>query len=164
MSKPKINPPFKSTDILFEGIAAIAVIYIIVQVIIEYPGLENEIVTHFDKAGKPDAWGNKTSFLILPIVVISLYAGLTFLNRYPHLFNYPVEITQENAHRQYQLAKSLIIFLKAGMLFIFGYIQYQTFSIAEGNSQGLGSFFIIAVMVVTFVPIIFYFACSIRNK
>jgi len=162
--KPKINPPFKTTDIIFEGIALIALIYIIAQVIIEYPALENEIVTHFDNSGNPNSWGNKESILILSLVALSLYTGLTFLNRYPHLFNYPVEITEENAHKQYQLAKSLIIFLKTGIVCIFGYIQNQTFSIAEGNSQGLGSFFIIAVMVVTFVPIIFYFVCSIRNK
>lgn len=136
----------------------------VVQIIVEYPGLEGKIATHFNASGQPDAWGSKTSMLILPIVTIVLYAGLTILNRFPHLFNYPFEITEHNAEKQYQLAKSLIIILKAGITGIFAYIQFQTINVSSGQAGGLGAMFLVLVMAITFIPIIIYFLLANKYK
>ncbi len=164
MGKPKINPPLQTIDIIIEGLAAICIIYLITQLIMEYPGLNQKVPTHFGANGMPDAWGNKSSLLVLPIVAMVLYAGLTVLNRFPHLFNYPLTITEQNAEKQYQYAKTMISALKFTTIGLFLYIQLQTINVAKEVQSGLGSFFLIVLIAGSFLPIIVYFVIAFRNK
>lgn len=164
MTKPKINPPLTTFDFIIEAIGAICLIYMIVQLIATYPGLDDRIAIHFNASGQPDGWGNKSSMLILPVVTIVMYAGLTTINQFPYLFNYPFEITEKNVVRQYQLAKSLIIVLKAGVTGLFAYIQLQTINVSSGHASGLGAIFIFLVLILTFLPIISYFVLASRSK
>ena len=164
MEKPKINPPLRRLDQLFEALSILCVIYMVAQLIFEYPGLTETVPTHFGASGSPDAWGNKTSLLILPLVGIIMYAGLTVLNFYPYIFNFPVQITEKNAEKQYQLAKSLISTLKFMVIVLFLYIQIQTINVAKELQPGLGVNFLIIALIGTFLPIIIYFILSLKNK
>ena len=164
MSKPRINPPFRSVDVIIEALAAICLIYMIIQLIVVYPDLNQKVPTHFGSSGAPDAWGDKSSMLIIPIVSIVLYVGLTLLNQYPHLFNYPIPITEENANRQYQYAKSLLTTLKFTTCGLFLYIQLQTISVAKQIQSGLGTYFLVVLLIGSFIPIVIYFVISARNK
>lgn len=164
MTKPKINPPLRFTDIIIEALAAICLAYMIVELVVVYPALSTEVPTHFGANGAPDAWGSKTSLLILPLVAIVLYAGLTVLNLYPYVFNFPVPITNENASKQYQLAKSLIIALKFTTTGLFLYIQIQTINVAKNLQFGLGTSILILVIIGSFLPIVIYLILASKNK
>ncbi len=164
MGKPKLNPPLSSVDIIIEALAAICLIYMVTQLIVEYPELDQKVPTHFGANGLPNDWGSKSSLLIFPIVAIVLYAGLTVLNRFPHLFNYPVTITEQNAEKQYQYAKTMLSFLKFTTLGLFLYIQLQSINVAKDIQLGLNTHFLIALIIVLFIPIIVYSVFAIRNK
>jgi hypothetical protein len=71
-----------------------------------------------------------------------LFAGIRALNKYPHIFNYPTEITAENALRQYTTATRLLRYLKPMVVVIFFAIAQQTISTATGTSAGLGLWFL----------------------
>jgi len=45
---------------------------------------------------------------ILPVIGLSIYVGIAFLKKHPHLFNYPNRITHENAQFQYKTAVRLV--------------------------------------------------------
>ena len=62
-----------------------------------YFELPEIIPTHYNEAGEADSYGDKLNILALPIISTLLFIGLTILNKRPHLFNYPSEITKENA-------------------------------------------------------------------
>jgi len=162
--KPKINPPLTGIDIILEAIAAISLIYMIAQLITEYPNLEDQVPTHYGLDGTPDAWGQKSSMLILPVIAIILFTGMTFLNRFPYIFNYPVEITKANASRQYQLAKSLISYLKTFIVGLFLYIQINTTNISQDIGIGLGTTIVFFVGLGTVAPIIVYLILASRQK
>ena len=164
MGKPKINPPLGTIDVLIEALAAICLVYMVAQFLIEYPGIEKSVPINFDGDGTPEAWGDKTSLLIIPAVSIFLYAGLTILNRSPHIFNYPVPITEENASKQYQLAKSLISTLKFTTTGLFLYIQLQTINVAKEVQDGLETSFLVLIVVGSFLPILIYFILASKNK
>ncbi len=136
----------------------------VAQLIVEYPNIENNVPTNFGGDGTPEAWGDKTSLLIVPAVSIFLYAGLTFLNKFPHIFNYPVPITEENASKQYQLAKSLISALKFTTTGLFLYIQLQTINVAKEVQDGLGTSFLVLIVIGSFLPIIIYFILASKSK
>lgn len=50
------------------------------------------IPIHFNASGQADRYGNKLTLLFLPVLATVIYVGFTYLNRYPHIFNYPAII------------------------------------------------------------------------
>jgi hypothetical protein len=70
-----------------------------------------------------------------------LFIGLTVLNQYPHIFNYPTKITAGNAYKQFKIATRLIRYMKLAMTFIFTLIVFGTLQNAAGKSDGLGIWF-----------------------
>ncbi len=154
----------RTIDLLFEALSAICIVYMVSELIFEYPDLADKVPIHYGANGSPDDWGSKSTLLILPLVSIIFYAGLTVINIYPHTFNFPIKITQENAVRQYELAKSLITILKFTLVGTFLYIQLQTINVAKELQSGLGVYFIVFTMLGTFLPIVIYFILAFKNK
>lgn len=79
------------------------------------------VPVHFGVSGEPDAWGPRSTVILLYVLGVVMYVALTFAERVPHTYNYPVEITEENAGRQYALGRELMAGTKAwvAVLFLF---------------------------------------------
>src|SRR5262245_11993508 len=122
--RPILDLSLSQTDRFLESIAAFGLILLIAISVIYWQALPEAVPTHFGFAGKPDAWGSRNTILILPIAGIVSYLLLTIINRYPHVFNYPVPITPENAERQYRLGQRIIRLVKAGIMLLFAYIEW----------------------------------------
>jgi len=97
--------------------------------------LTGPIPTHFDLAGRPNAYGPPQMLLVLPAVALVLYLLITVVSRNPAVFNYPVRVTPKNRPRLQELALNMIAFLKAETVILFALIQYQTIDSAR-NLQG----------------------------
>ena len=148
---------------VLEALAASAVIYGLV-LLIPYADIPDKIPSHFGASGEADAWGSKSLLLLLTGINVALYVGLTVLSRFPHKFNYPWPITEENARRQYELARMLMCVLKVATAGIFTYISHMTLETAAGNAQGLGTGFLPAILFGTFVPIAVYLLFAHRAR
>lgn len=155
-NRPRIIVKLSRTDILLEVFGIISLLLLWLIPMFYYSVLPETIPTHFDGKGNPDAYGGRLSIFEMPIIATVLFVGLTVLNRFPHVFNYPVEITKENAPRQYQMATEMIRLLNLSMVLIFGFITWQTIQTALGNAEGLGKWVIPGVMAATLIPIIRY--------
>jgi uncharacterized membrane protein len=94
-----------------------------------YPNLPETIPTHYNGAGQADGFGGKATILTLPLIATVLFGGLTFLNKFPHIFNYPTIITQHNALRQYTNATRMIRYLKLIIVVIHTYYDFRLFYI-----------------------------------
>jgi hypothetical protein len=71
------------------------------------------IPTHVGPSGGIDSYGNKWVLItLLTGFNIALYAFITFINRYPHVFNYPIMITAENALGIYRISQRMMLWLK----------------------------------------------------
>lgn len=125
-----------------EIIAGICLLILIILPIIFYPNLPDIIPIHYGADGKADGFGAKHTIFLLPVVGVLLYVGLTYLNRYPHHFNYPHRITPENKEKSYRTAQSMISALKTLITIIFTYITYITISSAGSDTASLGAFFL----------------------
>ncbi len=73
-----------------------------------YSDLPETIPTHFDGAGNVDGYGSKYTVFLLPVLSFAIVAGLVFLTRIPHRFNYLTTITPENAAFEYGKARLLL--------------------------------------------------------
>lgn len=106
-----------------------------------YAGLPDQIPTHFNLVGNPDAYGNKSMVFILPAIATFSTLLLFLLARYPHTFNYPIKITPENAPSEYQKARFLIRVLNALTALMFMKLTFDILKIAAGESQQLSAVF-----------------------
>jgi uncharacterized membrane protein len=140
------------------ALAALAAVW--GMMLYHYPRMPESIPRHFNALGQPDAWGSKSTSLILPSVGLVMYVFATVLNRYPHRFNYPGPITPQNARRQYTLARELVTAMKASFLWAFAYIVWARFQTAMGMRQGLGRWFLPTILLVTAMIVVGYFVRS----
>lgn len=104
--------------------------------------IPQKVPTHFDALGNPNSWGSKGSLLMLPIDELVLFILINVVSKFPQHFNYIVDITAENAERQYQNARTLLSCLLAEFTIIFSYLEYQSIQIAMNTSKNLNVWFL----------------------
>ena len=162
--QPKIKIPFSSMERFFETAAILGVIVGFGLLIIYWSALPDSVPRHFGLDGRPDAYGGKDILLLLPIIGLIFYLGLTVLGRFPHVLNYPWKITALNAYRQHYLARMLIVSLKAEMIWVFTYIEIIQIRTPLGRAEGLGPAFIPAMLAVFFATIGIYLYLAYRAR
>lgn len=158
----KIEPTL--SDKLLEVIGWCALVAMWALILLTYEKLPEIIPTHYNSNGIIDGYGNKSSIWILPIVASALFIGMTFLNMFPHIFNYLTTITEENALRQYAIATRMMRYVKLALVIVIGYLVSKTIYIANVAEGGLGSYFTPLMFGVIFIPIAYYLFAMIRNR
>lgn len=154
--RTKLELTLTKTDKLLEVIGWCVVLVLWMLTVYLYRELPETIPTHFDFAGRPDGFGKKINILSLPVIATVLYLGMTLLNKFPHIFNYPVKITAENALRQYTLATRLIRYLKLAVVIVFGIIALHTAGRSLGQTDVSGRWFLPTILGLIFIPLIIF--------
>ncbi len=108
-----------------------------IYTLLVFPDLPATVAVHFDLSGEADGWGSKEWLWLIPILSILIWAGLGILIRYPHLFNYPVPITDDNRERQYRLARGIVLLLNLQCVAFLAFLNLQSIEIAQRGSDGL---------------------------
>ena len=162
--QPKIKLKLTTTDKAFEVLGWLFILSIWVLTLTNYTNLPDTIPTHFNGAGQADGFGHKAMILILPVIATILYVGLTALNKFPHAFNYPTTITNDNALKQYTYATQLVRYLKLMVVLVFGGIALQTIRYVNGHTNGLGVWFLPLALALIFIPILFFVIKSYQTK
>jgi uncharacterized membrane protein len=162
--RPKITLIPTNADKLVELLGWIMLLAIWALTISQYSTLPDTIPTHFNGAGQADGFGSKATILSLPVIASLLFIGLTLLNRYPHSFNYPTAITQDNALRLYTLATRMLRYLKLVLVLVFGGIEFMTIQHATGKAAGLGAWFLPLTLVLVFLPLVYFVINSFKSN
>ena len=155
---PKVDIQMDKTDRLIDllGLIAIGILLIVPLVFIDQ--LPDQIPIHFNAKGIPDGYGGRASIFILPAIGIPLFFGLRYMRKFPHISNYPVRITKENAERQYHNNTKLLLCLNLSLALIFLYlIGIQIASVLIEGTIGFGIFTVPLILIVLFAPIIYFY-------
>jgi hypothetical protein len=80
---------------------------------------------------------------------------MTILNRFPHVFNYPKKITNQNAERQYTIATRLIRYLKFIVVLGFSIIALITSQAASDKITGLVIWFLLISTGLIYIPLFY---------
>ena len=153
-TRPKFKPQLTQNDWILEIAGWLTLLALWIVTLWYYTELPVLIPIHFDLAGNINDEGSKITIFILPLFGSIIFTGMTLLNRYPHLFNYPVKVTVENAERLYTTASRLIRYLKFATVFIFTIISFLTVQNSMGRLEGLSVWIIPLMVVMIFVPLI----------
>ncbi len=167
MAKPKIKPEPDSID-RFLDITGWALLIILWALVLgKFRQLPDKIPAHFDLSGRPDRFDSKGTIFILPLMGTVFYSVLSFLNKFPHVFNYTVRITEENARRQYLNATKMLRYTKLIIVILFTDIAMATISAASNPSMNMSKWFtpVLFTLVGLLLLIIIYFIVrSIRLR
>ncbi len=164
MNRPKLNIRLYFADWILEIIGAIFLILMIAYPLYHFNKLPEVIPSHFNAAGQPDGFSKKSILWILPTIGLFMYVGMFFLNKLPHIFNYPKEITEENAEHQYQIATKMVRTLNTLIAASFFYIIYRTVQTSLNETKGLGTYFLPAFLITIFGTLGIYLYLSLKKK
>jgi len=164
MERPKIKIPLDSYDYVIELITAIFMILLIAWPFFFFQELPDVIPRHFNAAGEPDGYSQKNIIWALPAIGLILYAGMLLLNRYPYVYNYPTEITAENADKHYRIATKLIRTLNLLIATSFFYLAFATIETAMNKQDGLSDAFLTTFLLLIFATITSYLYLALRKS
>lgn len=120
------------------SLAGLAVLFWVTYHALHGPDrLPARIPTHFDIAGNPNGWGSPSSLLLLPVVALALYLGMTVVSQFPSAFNYPMRVTAENRPRLEALTLRMIAWLKTEMICLFAWIQWAIVASARQGRMSI---------------------------
>ncbi|MGI4021861.1 MAG: DUF1648 domain-containing protein [Janthinobacterium lividum] len=162
-NRPKLKLALTPADQLVEVLGWVTLLFLWGLVFYNYNNLPQIIPTHFNASGKANGFGNKSTLFLHSIIGTFLFVGLTALNKYPHIFNYPTAITAENALKQYTNATRMMRYIKLVVLLIFSAIVWMTTSVANGKSGGLSHWFLPVSLCLVFIPTVFFLFKSFRK-
>lgn len=159
-SEPKQRPVLHlSRSPLDMGLEVVALLGVVVCCWIAFQSwdsLPETIPLHFGLSGEPNGWGSKATILILPAVAVLLEIVLTVVDRYPHTWNYPVPIKEENAKTQYQIGRSLLAWVKAELSWQLAILFWLQVQVALGKAQVFNTGIVFGMMALLFGTIAWY--------
>lgn len=164
MERPKIKIDLDISDFIIEIIGAIFIIMMIAWPLYFFNELPDIIPSHFNAAGEPDGFSQKNTIWSMPALGLFSYISMFILNKFPHIFNYPKEITEENAERQYRIATKLIRTLNVLIAAGFFYISLRTIQTALNEQNGLGTFFLPIFLLTIFGTIGVYMYQALKKN
>jgi len=156
MQKPILRIQTTPLGWLLEIVSMVGLALMFYLVLSNYASLPEVLPQHYTAAGEPDRVGSKSIIWLMPALAVVLYALITFLSRFPHVFNYPYTITASNAAAQYSNALMMVRTVKTIVIFQFLYITYMKIQIGVGTATGLGAYFLPVTIVILIGTILFF--------
>lgn len=163
-SRPNIRIRPEAIDWIIEGLALICLVVLFFLPLLDFSDLPDKIPSHFNAAGEPDAFSSARSIWILPVTGLITWILLTATGFFPRIYNYPVQITPENAEAQYRTATRLLRTIKCIVVAMFAYMVHRTILTASGEAEGMGKIFLPVSMVILFGAIILYIIKALNQK
>ncbi|HAL65100.1 MAG TPA: hypothetical protein DCP10_05995 [Bacteroidales bacterium] len=143
MTRPRINIKRTKLDYFFESISIISLALSFIIIAYYWGKYPNSVAIHYNALGQADSYGSKWLLIILPLTGLLTYIGMTYLNRFPHIFNYPVEVSERNAELLYKIGKRLISFMKMMVCLLVLYITFSQTSSMIFHRSGVNVFIIL---------------------
>lgn len=141
-------------DRIYEVVGFVAVLAGFGLVAVAYGSLPEDVPRHFGFDGEPTAYSSKGILWLLPSVGAAIYACLHWFKRRPDRFNYPMEVTAQNATALYQISFGLITRLNTITALLILFIVFGTVQSARSGDAQLNMAFVFGFVIWMFVEMI----------
>jgi uncharacterized membrane protein len=116
---------------LIEIVGIILLVLFIGFITISWGELPDKIPGHYNAEGVVNRWADKWEILILPVIAILLYGGLSVISLFPQIWNVPQTKKESNKYLVYSTMKTMLILMKIEITANFFCISY--FSVKGSN-------------------------------
>ena len=161
-ARPQLDTSWSIADRILVAAGLVVLCGFAIPFLTGWAPLPERVPLHYGVNGKVDRWGGPGAIHLLVVVAVATHAFVLVLTRFPQLFNYPVEITAENAQLQFRLARRLMFAVADVVTAIFLYIYLATWRIAAGLQQGLSPWFLPIALGAVLATIGWYLAAARR--
>lgn len=149
--QPKLQPEFKLLDKFSDSLLFLLLLGLWVYSIIIYQNIQ--------KSAAPlpeEPTMNKNLVFLMPVIA-TLICGLLYrLNRFPHLFNYPVRVTSQNALKLYGLATRMLRIVNLTIVAMFFGLQGTFYQSIIKHDPLFISFFLIGLPLLSLLIVVYY--------
>lgn len=153
--RPKIKIELSLTDRFIEAISIMLIFGMWVMAFWNFMKLPETIPVHINATGNIDGYGNKLMVFFIPVIATVTYVTLLILSRFPHVYNYPLEVTEQTAPRVYAFSVRMIRTLNLGIVVMFTVTEYMIIKMANGISERLTIWIILMFCLLTVVFLIY---------
>ncbi|MGC4377831.1 DUF1648 domain-containing protein [Fictibacillus sp. Mic-4] len=147
--RPVLSIPKTALEKVLDAISILVIIATFCYLLYVWNDLPEQIPRHFDFAGRPDGWGTKRTIWIMPIVASVVFVFIFTLCKFPHVFNYPVEITEENAPRLYLLSRKMLCTINFEIVLFLSMILWEIIRVGFGK-ESFGIWFLPTFFIIVF--------------
>lgn len=114
-----------TVNLLIEILCALVLVCGILFIVFYYAKIPTIIPIHYSLSDQPDAYGSKSNVWFIVAIEVITYVGMSFLQKYPHKFNYPVQVTESNKERLFMLGVRIILLMKLCIVVLYTYIIFN---------------------------------------
>jgi|GEM_PF-1453833 len=141
----------------FVGLTTIS--SLIIYVFISFTQLPEMIPAHFNAMGEITRYGSKYELLIMPLMGIVLYAGLTYVQLNPKLWSVPTTKNTESNYMIYVSIKDMLIVIKVELI---GFFLYITHNQIQGENMSIYS--TLTFILIILLTMVYYITKAYRVK
>ncbi|AXI00877.1 DUF1648 domain-containing protein [Sporosarcina sp. PTS2304] len=156
VEKPKRNLPKSNVAKVFDVLVIALFAACLTYLALHWNQMPDQIPAHFGLDGEVDRYGSKAELLLLPLIGIALWIGLSVLEKYPHTFNY-INLRADNIDVQYRYGMLFMNATKNISTLLMVFIMWQMNGIALGQIETLNMPVFIGILVLLFAVVGFYF-------
>ncbi len=166
--RPKVKVKKDKVDIAIEILTFTLLLFSFLFIGYHYSNLPEQIPAHFGYSGEVNRYDEKSMIWLLPVILSVVCWVIFSLNDYPHLYNYPEKITEENAKKYYKESVKMMRFINLGMAMLSFLVTYETVTIALNNTTRFSLLTNVLILTIvgfmTIIPIIMVFKNIKRAK
>ena len=162
--RPRIKLIPTRTDKFLDRLALAGLIFVWLYTFINYLYLPEIIPAHYNSKGEINGYGSKAFIIIVPCILTVLVYAITILSRHPHIFNYPQNLTKDNAEQQYLLAIRNMRYLKLAVVIVAITTTVETITDARKEKLGFGMWDIPLIIIFMGAPTAIYIYQSYKLK
>ena len=123
--RPRIKIHLTKWDYIIEVFSILCIVGSILLCIMYWVTAPYIVPIHYNIHGEIDNYGSKTTlfFVLLFLLVLTILTYVVFkiLNKYPHIFNYPIAVTEQNAYFLYKTTTKMVRFMNLLICLLFAY-------------------------------------------
>ena len=145
--------------IIINIICIIQIVGIVIYLIVAWGSIPDQIPGHFNASGEVNRWDSRGTLFIMPGIALGMFILMSVVERYPHIWNTGVRITEENKFRIYGILRSLLYTIKLVIVTAFVFI-----AIIQSLVQALPVWFIPVLMSLIILPILFHIVLLFKAR
>jgi uncharacterized membrane protein len=162
--RPRIKIIPSSLTRILDLVAYAGLIFLWIYTLLKYTQLPSIIPVHFNEHGEVNGYGSRAVIFIIPPIVTLLVALLTLVSRYPHVFNYTVQINEQNAEQQYKRAVLSLKYMKVAIVAIFIFTELEFVHDTYSKDHQAFPWDIPLLVLLLLIPTIIYFVYSFKKR
>ena len=145
--------------IIINIICLIQIAGIVIYLIVAWDSIPDQIPGHFNASGEVNRWDSKGTLFLLPGIALVMLIVMSVVERFPHLWNTGVRITEENKFRVYAVLRGLLYSVKFIVVTMF-----VCLAIIQSLMQTLPMWFLPTFIAPLMITIILHIVLLVRAR